>query len=239
LAGGAGNDTCLVRNATDVIDETAGNGTNDHVIASVGFVLAADDAIEVPMLDSPSGTAALNQPGNALVQTITGNAGVNVLSDGGGTGQDTLMGLAGNDICIRRNAGITIIAIAGNASDRVAASGSFVLTADDHIEILTTTSSGGTTAINLTGNALAQSINGNAGVNVIDGAAGSDTLTSGIGADTFRLSSAPGATNVDRLTNFVSGSDRIDLSSAIFTAFSGNPEADEFVFGSAALDANA
>ena len=41
LTGGIGNDSYFVDNAGDVINETAGQGTRDRVLASVSYVLAA------------------------------------------------------------------------------------------------------------------------------------------------------------------------------------------------------
>ena len=92
-----------------------------------------------------------------------------------------------------------------------------MLAADDNIEVLTTNSSAGTTAINLAGNALAQSITGNAGANVLNGLGGLDTLTGGSGADAFVFSSALGAGNVDTITDFNVIADTIRLENAIFT----------------------
>jgi Ca2+-binding RTX toxin-like protein len=79
-----------------------------------------------------------------------------------------------------------------------------------------TTSSAGTGAINLTGNALAQRIFGNAGNNRIDGKGGNDTLNGGAGADVFVFSTAAGVGNVDRIAGFVSA-DQIEIENAVFT----------------------
>ena len=218
MTGGIGNDTYSVYNATDIINEGSGQGT-DRVAAAVSFALASNDFIEVMTTTSSGGTGAINLTGNAFVQAITGNAGVNVLSDGGGAGADTLTGLAGNDTYIVRNAGTRINESAGQGTaDRVAAGVSFTLAADDHVEIMNTTSSGGTTAINLTGNALAQSIAGNAGANVLNGGAGNDTLTGGGGVDSFVFANTLGSGNVDTITDFNVAADTIRLQNAVFTA---------------------
>jgi len=218
LTGAAGNDTHIVNNAGTLIVERSGQGTADRAAASVSFVLAADDDIERFTTTSSGAVAAINLTGNALAQTITGNNGINVLSDGGGAGLDTLTGLGGNDTYIVRNAGSLIVEGTGQGTaDRVAAGVSFSLAADDNIEVLTTSSSAGTAAINLAGNALSQQITGNAGANVLNGRAGSDTLTGLGGADSFVFNAALGATNIDTVTDFNVAADTIRLENAIFT----------------------
>ncbi len=238
LTGLLGNDIYRISNTASLIVESAGQGTADRVTAAVSFALAADDDIEVMTTDGSTGTAAINLTGNALAQAITGNAGVNVLSDGGGAGVDTLTGLLGNDTYIVRNAGTVIIEGAGQGTnDRVAAGVSFTLAADDNIEVFTTNSSTGTAAINLTGNSFAQAIIGNAGINVLDGKGGNDTLTGGAGADDFVFSTTLGAGNVDQITDFVTGVDDILLLSSVFSAIGATLTIDEFRIG-AAVDAN-
>ncbi len=224
MIGLAGNDIYVVGNAATQIVESAGQGTADRVAAAVSFVLAADDNIELLTTSAQGDTTAINLTGNALVQSIIGNFGDNVLSDGGGAGADTLNGLGGNDTFIIRNAGTVIAEIAGQGTaDRVAAGVSFVLAADDNIEILTTTSSSGTGAINLTGNLLAQTITGNAGANRLNGGGGTDVLTGLGGADTFLFNTALGATNIDTITDFNVAADTIELEDAIFTGLAAGP----------------
>ena len=82
---------------------------------------------------------------------------------------------------------------------------------------------------NLVGTAGADVINGLAGNDTINGGAGNDTinggvandvLTGGLGADQFIFNTAlNAATNVDRVTDFVQGTDRLVLNRGIFAAF--------------------
>jgi Ca2+-binding RTX toxin-like protein len=193
LRGLGGNDTYRVFNAGDVIVEATGQGTADRVIAGLDYVLKSGVEVEIMATDDAAGTAAIDLTGNALVQDITGNAGANILSDGGGAGVDTMTGLGGNDTYIVRNSGTVVVEGAGQGTaDKVAAGVSYVLKAGVQIELLTTTSAAGTTAINLTGNALAQQITGNAGDNILSsGAAGAaDTMTGLGGNDTYRVYNA-------------------------------------------------
>ena len=93
LIGGAGNDTYVVDNAGDVVDETTGSGT-DLVQAAASFDLSAGRLGDVENL-TLTGTAAVNGTGNGLANTITGNGGANVIEGKGGA--DILDGGAGLD----------------------------------------------------------------------------------------------------------------------------------------------
>ncbi len=218
LAGSLGDDTYIVRTAGTQINEIAGNGTADKVAAAVSFVLAADDDIEVMTTTNAGGLSVIDLTGNALAQSITGNAANNVLTDAAGAA-DTLSGSFGDDTYIVRTAGTQINEGAGTGTaDKVAAAVSFVLAADDDIEVMTTTSLAGTGAINLTGNAGNQSITGNAGNNRIDGGGGSDTLTGHTGQDVFVFGAALDGLNIATLTDFTIADDSIELDDAVFSA---------------------
>jgi Ca2+-binding RTX toxin-like protein len=56
------------------------------------------------------------------------------------------------------------------------------------------------------------------GDDLLDGGTGNDTMSGGLGNDTFIFSTALGATNIDTITDFESGTDKIGLSKAIMTA---------------------
>jgi hypothetical protein len=59
-------------------------------------------------------------------------------------------------------------------------------------------------------------LNGSAGNDTLNGGSGSDLLTGGIGSDSFLLADAPGATNIDRITDFAQG-DRLLISRSAYT----------------------
>jgi Ca2+-binding RTX toxin-like protein len=59
-------------------------------------------------------------------------------------------------------------------------------------------------------------LNGGAGNDTLNGGSGSDQLTGGIGTDSFLLADAPGATNIDRITDFALG-DRLLISGSAYT----------------------
>ncbi|WP_438748331.1 M10 family metallopeptidase [Pararhizobium sp. O133] len=134
--------------------------------------------------------------GNQGDNTLNGGAGADALDGGigndrldGGIGIDTMTGGIGNDHYIVDNAGDVINEVAGEGTaDRVSARASYVLAADDDIEVMTTVSSTATTAINLTGNALHQEITGNYGANILrDGAGAADLLKGLAGNDTYQI----------------------------------------------------
>ena len=95
LTGNGGNDTYIIRNAGTVIVESTGQGTADRVLAAAGFVLAADDNIEVMQTISTGAATAINLTGNAVSQSFFGNAGANQID--GREGQDTMTGNGGAD----------------------------------------------------------------------------------------------------------------------------------------------
>jgi Ca2+-binding RTX toxin-like protein len=237
LADFEGNDYYYVDNAADRVMESAGQGS-DRVFASASWVLGAGVSVEILSTANNAGTTAINLTGNALAQSIAGNAGVNVLDSGGGG--DIMVGLGGDDFYFVRAAGDRAVEAAGGGNDRVFAATSFTLEAGSAVEILSTIAGGATTAINLTGNELANIIAGNAGANILDGKSGADTLAGSAGADGFAFTTALGGGNVDRILDFQSGVDKLRLDDAIFTGIGapGAFNAAAFVTGSAAADLN-
>ncbi len=246
LAGLAGDDTYVVHNAGDTVSEGAAEGTLDVLQTSVTFALAAGVYIEQMQTTNATGKGAINLTGNALAQSITGNDGVNVLSDGGAGGADTMTGRAGSDTYIVNNANDKIVEVSNGGSDTVNASVSFTLASSNWVEVLQTTSASGSAAINLTGNNIAQGIIGNSGANKISGLGGddlifglkgNDTLSGGTGKDTFYFNTQlSSASNVDTITDFNPVDDTMKLDDAIFTKLSlGNLSSDAFFASTAGV----
>lgn len=216
LIGLGGNDTYRIDSAATTVREIAGQGSADTVMASVSYTLASGVGIEILIAADPAGTANIDLTGNALHQDIVGNAGDNVLRDGGGA-VDTLRGLAGNDIYQVYASGTTVIEGAdGGTADRVMAGVDYALGSGVQVEFLTTNGASGTQGIDLAGNEFGQQIVGNAGSNIIAGRGGLDTLYGLGGADFFAFISPLGAGNVSTIGDFSIADDTVYLDSSVF-----------------------
>ena len=97
-------------------------------------------------------------------------------------------------------------------------------------QFLSNATNGDSAANTLTGTSGNDNLSGNSGNDVIDGGSGNDILLGGLGVDTltggsgndrFVFNTALGTNNIDTITDFVSGADKILLENTIFTGFSG------------------
>ncbi len=183
LIGGAGNDYYYVDNASDVIVEAAGAGT-DTVNSTLDYSLLGTELENLTL----SGIVALNGTGNNFNNSLSGNALDNVLMglDGndvlnGGLGADTLIGGAGNDYYYVDNAGEVIVEAAGAGTDTVNSTLDYSLLGTE-LDNLTLS---GIVALNGTGNSFNNSLTGNALDNVLMGLEGNDWLSGGLGNDTL------------------------------------------------------
>ncbi|MEP9401705.1 calcium-binding protein [Sphingomonas sp. VNH70] len=177
LVGGAGDDSYIVDNTGDIVTESSGQGT-DTVRSAVSYALSAN--VENLVL---TGTANLTGFGNTLANTLTGNAGNNVLD--GYTGADTMIGGLGNDTYVVDNAGDLVVENAGEGTDTVQSAMGYILGAN--VENLTLT---GAANVNGYGNALANVLTGNSGNNYLDGGAGADAMQGGAGNDIYVVDNA-------------------------------------------------
>ena len=179
LIGGGGNDTYVVNNTGVTITEAVGGGTDTVLTLLTAYTLGAN-------LENLTftGTGNFIGTGNRDANVITGGAGNDTLSDGGGTGIDTLIGGAGNDTYNVSVASDVITETAGGGTDTVRTTlGSYTLGAN--LENLTFTGAGAFTG---TGNSLVNVIIGGTGDDTLDGGvnvAGVDTLVGGSGNDIY------------------------------------------------------
>jgi Ca2+-binding RTX toxin-like protein len=187
----------------------------------------------------------------ALNERLTGATGNDNLS--GGDGNDKLIGLAGNDTLDGGEGNDTLIGglgndtlIGGNGNDTVsygdATSGVTVSLADAGPHVTSAGSDTFSGIENLTGSIYNDTLTGDAGANILfggdgddilNGGAGIDILTGGTGADTFVFGHG---TNQDTVGDFVSGSDKLDLTAFGFANFAAVQAATHDVGGNAVID---
>jgi Ca2+-binding RTX toxin-like protein len=231
MLGGAGDDTYVVNSTLDRVFETTTTtsgidaGGIDTIRSSVTLSLDAYAGVSFVERLTLTGTANINGTGNALDNRLTGNAGNNILN--GGLGDDTLLGGAGNDTYVVDAAGdrvfettTTTSGIDAGGLDTVQSSITLSLDAYVGIRFVDRLTLTGAANINGTGNGLANTLVGNGGNNQLNGGLGNDTMTGGLGTDTFVFSTALGATNIDRITDFSVADDTIRLDDAVFAGLS-------------------
>jgi Ca2+-binding RTX toxin-like protein len=210
------------------------NEGNDILYTTVSYNLGENQVEAMSVADQMT-TNAVNLIGNYVSQIIVGNYGDNVLNGGTG-GVDTLVGLFGNDTYAVGDARMMIIEQAGQGFDTAVTSVSYTLGAGVSVEVFTAQDRNSTTGLRLGGNELDQTIGGTAGADTISGGGGRDVLLGGAGADTFVIGPVA-AGNVAVLADFVSGTDRIGLTSTAFNV-GASLDASEFVAGTAASTAD-
>jgi Ca2+-binding RTX toxin-like protein len=200
LTGGTGDDTYVVDNLSDVVNEVAGEGT-DTVQSLISLTIPVN--VEVLTL---IGSAAINASGRGGIDVLNGNGSANTLS--GAAGNDILNGFAGNDVLDGgldadrmsgglgddtygvENAGDVVTELVNEGIDTVRTNlENYTLGAS--IENIMLTGSGN---VNGTGNELNNAMTGNTGNNALLGGKGDDILSGGEGNDTLN-----GGTGADRL----------------------------------------
>ena len=232
MVGGTGDDTYYVDDSSDLFSEFAGQG-NDRLAARISIALGGDADIERLDAEDLTSTQAMDLTAGDIANTVFGNNGVNILRGQGGndtlagfggsdflvggTGTDLMIGGTGDDTFYVDDASDSINEQAGEGNDRVAASVSYVLSNDAHIELLEAVNLTATDAFDLTGSDSANRITGNNGVNILRGEGGDDFLTSA-GGDDFLV----GGTGGDRMAGGT-GNDTyyVDAFSDIVVEFGG------------------
>ncbi|WP_413711654.1 DUF4214 domain-containing protein [Rhizobium sp. Rhizsp82] len=233
LIGGLGDDLYFVDNASEVVTEAAGEGTDTVKTALAALTLAAN----VENL-TYIGSANFAGTGNALANTITGGNGNDTLN--GGSGSDTLIGGLGDDIYVVDVSSDIVIEAAGEGVDTVQTNlTSFTLGAN--LENLTSTGtiafSGVGNALNnvLTGGSAVDTLSGGSGDDTLDGKAGADTMVGGLGDDTYIVDNAADVTTEagdegtdtvkTALTTYTLAANIENLTSTGTAAFTGNGNA--------------
>jgi Ca2+-binding RTX toxin-like protein len=147
------------------------------------------------------------------VETLNVNSVGDALTTGGNT--LAITDAAATSLKVTGSEGVAIT-LTGTALTTLDASGS---TGDNDFSLVTykaatsATITGGAGADRINGSGAADVINGGAGADVIAGGGGADTLTGGDGVDTFSYSAVSDSSGAaqDTITDFVSGTDLINL----------------------------
>jgi Ca2+-binding RTX toxin-like protein len=219
------------------------------VLDLTGLDVPAATFYNLVAADDRDGTLSLlfagndSMTGSTGADALLGYAGNDTLSGGGGL--DTLIGGAGNDLYVVKPDNV-VTELAGEGTDTVRSARTWTLgTALENL-VLTGGSNAGGSGNNqanvLTGNngdnvlrgqGGKDTLAGGTGNDVLDGGAGNDRLGGGAGADTFHFAAAiDGASNVDTINGFVSGTDRLRLDNDVFSGLpAGDLAAGRFAAG--------
>lgn len=241
MTGGTGSDRYLVDHALDAIVELAGEGDDVlHSSVSYALAAGVSVETMTTMYAAGSSPISLTGNefrqsiyGNAGDNWLSGGGDTDYLVgldgddllDGGSSG-DVLRGGTGNDVYIVDGHFDVIVETVGEGDDRLVSSLSMVLADGANIETMGTANAASTAIHHLTGNQFGQSIYGSAGENwlsggggadylvglegndILWGGEGNDMLVGGAGADVFSFNREEG---LDLITDFVSGTDKINL----------------------------
>ncbi len=221
MIGGTGDDTYVVDVTTDVVTESASQGT-DLVQSAVTWTLGSN--VENLTL---TGSSTIHGTGNTLSNVLIGNSASNTLT--GGDGHDTIDGGAGTDSMVGGNGDdVYFVNVSTDVVTEASSAGTDLVnsvvtwTLGSNVENLTLT---GSSAINGTGNTLNNVLTGNAAANTLAGAAGNDIYVGGLGNDSLTDSSTSSADvyrwGLGQGNDSVSdagGSDRIEILPGVSSA---------------------
>lgn len=233
--GGSGLDTILIGNNNAVVNIMT--VTDVEVVDAgsfTGVVLNGTSSADTMDLSALTVIGDVVIDGASGNDVITGTQGADTIR--GGIGNDTLKGGNGDDVFLfRANDGIDFID-GGSGNDTVRATADQAVSDVTKWTSIEVFDAGSFAGVRLAGTASADTIDlssliiqgtvseitagsgndriiGSTANDVIRGGAGSDTMTGGAGADTFIYSvvSDSSASANDRITDFVAGTDKIDL----------------------------
>lgn len=221
LSGLQGNDTYIIDNAGDSIQELEDVGGGYGGIDTVQTTLASYTLGAALENLSLTGLSAITGIGNAANNLIEGSLAANTLD---GMGGKNVLGFTLETTVA--NTGVTLNLSVKDANGYATASGgsgtdkvrNFQDIAGSRFADTFTGDSANNSILGLGGN---DTIYGGAGNDILSGGAGSDQLIGGAGADSFVFDAALGSTNIDIIKDFRMEDDVIGLSKTVFKALPG------------------
>lgn len=205
---GTGNDVVLTSEGALIVG-TAGKDTVSPTVAPAGQLKAT------PLADKILGLG-----GNDKLAASGGNDTVQ-----GGAGKDTMDGGGGRDTADYSDKGkAVVVTLNGSHAATVKVNGK----AEDSIKSIE----------GLIGSGKADKLSGDSKANTFDGRLGKDILTGDSGKDKFLFSTALATSNVDTITDFRSGQDKLVLDDAIFAAIGPKLDKAEFYAKAGAIKAH-
>jgi Ca2+-binding RTX toxin-like protein len=191
MNGGAGSDTYYLRQTTDSISEFDGDGTADRVLSWLNYTpINFVERVDLQGTANLSATGHFLRDGfDAVLDTLIGNSGNNVLDDGKAIvffGNirpygSIMQGGAGDDTYIVHSQYTEITDTQGN--DAIEAFVSYTLPGGSVKRI--TLVNGAANALSATGSGQSETLIGNALANTLDGGGGADTMVGGLGNDIY------------------------------------------------------
>ncbi len=224
-SGGGGSDTIYGESGNDLLsgrsgdDKLYGNDGRDRLFGGDGNDIISGDA------------------GN---DRIYGGAGNDIINVDPGGGDDIINGGTGIDmVAIDLRGSLTAVTVKLFAPTTVTTVGDVVLRNVERLFLwgsnLADTITGGAMADELSGSGGSDRLTGRGGADDIYGDLGMDTLTGGSGSDRFIFDSELTADNVDLITDFTIGTDRILLDENFFGSIGSDLAANQFHIGTGAI----
>ncbi|MFB0873316.1 MULTISPECIES: calcium-binding protein [unclassified Sphingobium] len=235
IVGGAGDDVIEGGYGSDILTGGPGIDTLSYENARTGVVVSlattGPQSTRGAGIDTVSGFENLR--GSNSADVLIGDNRGNVIS--GLDGADRMIGLGGDDHYYVDNVGDQVVERIGRGHDTVHSGVSYTL--PDNVEALVLL---GGRAIDAFGNGYDNVLVGNRGNNILRGDDGNDVLTGGAGIDYFVFDTAPGAGNIDQITDFSMADDTISLNPNIFFSIepAGTLAAGAFQSGAVATEAD-
>ncbi len=207
ITGNAGNNTLAGLAGADRLIGGAGTDTATYAASDAGVRVSLVDGLgHGGHAEGDILSAIENLTGSNYSDTLEGNAGTNILA--GGAGTDTVSYEHASRAVAVDLANAAAQATGGAGSDRLSGFENLTGSAFSH------TLTGTTGAKALCGLAGDDTLNAGAGDDRLAGGAGNDTLTGGTGSDTFVFNFP--SDGIDTVTDFVSGTDFLQISASGF-----------------------